>query len=149
MVKIRTGTENEVYLIEANGGEEERRRLICRKKNADMAKFCPGHTTYFMTLHKALPDSSQDPPPSMKRSWHTSYYCCTISWRSTNYFWEECTRLKYSQLELPGVLNWEVSRNFRGVDKLVTSMRGTEESFTRELWEEKELKQTVHYDFPP
>ena len=53
---------------------------------------------------------------------------------------------KYSLLELPGVLNWEVSRNFRGVDKLVTSIRGTgEASFTSELCEGKESKQTVYY----
>lgn len=41
--------------------------------------------------------------------------------------------------------NWEVSRNLRGVDKLVTSIRGTEEaSFTSELDEGRELKQTVY-----
>lgn len=43
-------------------------------------------------------------------------------------------RIKYLPLELPGVEYWEVSRNFRGVGRLVTSSRGTGEvSFTREL----------------
>ena len=43
-------------------------------------------------------------------------------------------RVKYLPLELPGVEYWEVSRNFRGVGRFVTSSRGTgEASFTREL----------------
>lgn len=41
---------------------------------------------------------------------------------------------QYLPLELPGVEYWEVSRNFRGVGRFVTSSRGTgEASFTREL----------------
>lgn len=43
-------------------------------------------------------------------------------------------KIKHLPLELPGVEYWEVSRNFRGVGRFVTSIRGIgEASFTRVL----------------
>lgn len=134
-IKVRTGTENWVYLTEAGGeGKDD----FPREKNPN---FCPWtqHPLILWHCTNQLPSFCL---PWATRGWFASSYSSKISWRPTNeYIW-----LKYSLLELPGVLNWEVSRNFRGVDKLVTSIRGTgEASFTRDLWEGRELKQAVDY----
>lgn len=93
--------------------------------------------TRFVNLHKS-------PPRFLSPLSHKGMICLLLLQQKNQlkiYKW-----LKYSLLVLPGVLNWEVSRNFRGVDKLVTSIRGTgEESFTSDLREGKELKETVDY----
>lgn len=53
-------------------------------------------------------------------------------------------KIKHSPLELPGVEYWDVSRNFRGVGRFVTSIRGIEASFTRAL-EGKVAFVTYHF----
>lgn len=134
MIKVRTGTEKWSWW-----GLREGKDGFPWEKKASSAlgynthSFCDTAQITSQVFVSPEPRGDDLPPLTTAKK---------ISWRSTNgYIW-----LKYSLLELPGVLNWEVSRNFRGVDKLVTSIRGTgEASFTRDLCEGKELKQTVDY----